>query len=817
MNEAPQAADSLIDPAKPKDSSVILEALNHAEKEFRDYNELCRRIDNIYSAREQLGSSITGMYTDQDYDTFWASMEVLKPAIYAKAPQVVAKPRFSDATATDKVVAELIERVVNSEFERNGIDMHLREVRDDLALLNRGVLRVTYEAKGGEKRLCVDHMDRLDFLHEPVRYWPELGWEAFCAWMTQKQMEERFKNLDPELIRRAGFITRKDRDDDAPSDSATAPVWEVWSKTDEKVYWVTEGIDVILDETDPHLSLRDFFPGPRPAYGTLRRRSLIPVPDYIRYASHLDQINVLTSRIYTLLDRVRVTGLVPAGGDVADAIQAAMASTDDVMLIPVPGAAMGTTGSEFVQWLPIDVIANTITGLIQARTQLFADFDRLSGISDIMRGETEADETLGAQRIKTQYGSVRVKDKTEEIVRLARDVARVSVEIVCDKFDKDTLLEISQMVIPTKADVKHDIDEIKKAAGEELKALTAKAKEAAEQAQKTGQQVDPNQAQQQFQQAQQQIAQKYAPDLQRLSNTVVIEDVMKVIKDKRDRALIIDIETDSTVMVDEMMEKQTRSEMFQAVTGSFSALPQFAAMGDQGIKLFGALINFTLQPYTRGNRQIQSQLDELIENAPEIAEKMQAMQGDQGAGELAKAQQTLADAEVQKAQAAMEGVKAKAAQDQATNQLKMAELQGKQQDAQTKAQNDQGKLQLQLAQAQTDAQQAEQKMQAEIDNLTAQTAKILASIGLDERKQNLTEYTAASDAQNRQVDQQLEAERTASDNQARVVDQHQEAVAASNADARANRSEDRADRGQTHAETTSERDFEMRKQEGRDQ
>lgn len=796
MNEGDQhqASDGLIDPAKPKDSSVILDAISHAEKEFRDYNEMCRRVDNIYSAREALSSSVTGMFTDQDYDTFWASMEILKPAIYAKAPQVIAKPRFSDATATDKVVAELIERVVNSEFERNGIDMHLREVRDDLALNNRGVLRVTYEAEGGEKRICVDHVDRLDFLHEPVRYWPELGWEAVRAWMTEKQMAKRFKKLDPAVIRRAGFVTRQDREDDEPTDSAKAPVWEVWSKTDNKVYWVTEGIDVILDEVEPHLSLRDFFPCPRPAYGTTRRRTLIPIPDYVRYASHLDQINVLTSRIYTLLDRCRVQGLVPAGGDISEAIQTAMASTDDMMLIPVPGAAM-QNGGEFVQWLPIDVIANTITGLITARTQLFSDFDRLSGISDIMRGETEAQETLGAQRIKTQYGSVRVKDKTEEIVRLARDVARVAVEIICDKFDKDTLLEISQMTIPSKRDVEKDLAGIKKAAGEELKALTEKAKEAAQQAQQSGQQVDPAQAQQMFQQGQQQIAEKYAPDLQRLANTVVIEDVMDIIKDKRDRALVVDIETDSTVMVDEMAEKQASSEMLQAVTGAFSAFPQFAVMGEQGVKFFGAVVNHALLPFTRGNRVIQSHLDELIENAPEIAEKMQAQQGDQGTEELAKAQQTLADAEMAKAQAAMKGVEAKAQLDQATSQIKIAELQGKQQDAQTKAQQENDKLQLQLADATTKAQMAQEKQQADIDYLTAQTAKILNSIGLDERKQQLSEYQAASNEQ------------------ARVVDQQQQAVSSDRDAVRADRSEDRADRGQQHSEATSERDFELRSKE----
>lgn len=769
MNDDRQPADTLIDPAKPKDSSVILDALIHAEKEFRDYNEICRRIDMIYSARSVLTTTAQDLgMTDQEYDTFWASMEVLKPAIYAKAPQVIAKPRFSDATAADKVVAELIERVVNSEFERNGIDMHLREVRDDLALLNRGVLWVTYESKDGRKSVCVDHVDRLDYRHEPVRYWPELGWEARCAWMTETQMRDRFKGASDDAYTRAGFVTRTSRDEDYGDDSAKAPVWEVWSKADNRVYWVTEGVDVILDEGDPHLDLRDFFPGPRPAYGTLRRRTLIPVPDYVRYERMLDQINNLTSRIYVLLDQVRRKVLIPSGGDVGDAIEIAFKSDDDSIFIPVPGAALmaGAAGG-FAYELPLREVAEAITGLIAARQQLFADFDRLSGISDIMRGETEAQETLGAQRLKGQYGSVRVKDKTEEIVRLARDAARVSVEIICDKFDQKTLLEISQMTIPTRKEVDHDIEEIKKAAKAELKALTDKAKQAAQQAMQAGQEVDPAQAEQMLQQAQGQIAEKYAPELQRLANTVVIEDVMKIIRDKRDRGLIIDIETDSTVMIDEFAEKQARNELLTAFGGAVSSLMPLFQIGEPGVKLAMTMLGFTLAPYTRGNRQIQSQLDELIENAPEIAEKM-AAQDDQGENEgLVEAQKMLAEAEKTKAQAAMAGVQAKAALDQAENQRKMAELQQRAQNEAAKAQEANQKLQLQVADAATKAQQAEQKLQAEIDNLTAQTAKILASIGLDERKQQLSEYTAASNEQAKITDQALAAEGQAQDAQFR--------------------------------------------------
>src|SRR3546814_15709289 len=82
---------------------------------------------------------------------------------------------------------------------------------------------------------------------------------------------------------------------------------DVCSSDLNKVYWVTEGVDVFLDSDEPHLKLSGFFPCPRPAYATLRRRSLVPVPDWERYAIHFRKISDMTSRIYLLLEIGRAT------------------------------------------------------------------------------------------------------------------------------------------------------------------------------------------------------------------------------------------------------------------------------------------------------------------------------------------------------------------------------------------------------------------------------------------------------------------------------------------------------------------------------
>jgi hypothetical protein len=199
-------------------------------------------------------------------------------------------------------------------------------------------------------------------------------------------------------------------------------VWEVWSKTDDQVYWVTEGVATILDHDEPHLQLSRFYPCPRPAYGTRRRRSLVPIPDYVRYGNTLDQISELTTRVYDLLREVRLKGFFPAGGDIGQAVETAIADQSSAsILIPVPAAAfMGAAGGQMVQWLPLSEIATAIQGLLQARGQLIQDFYEISGISDIMRGATDAGETLGGGGLRGADGTVHAKTGTGNAIQSHR-------------------------------------------------------------------------------------------------------------------------------------------------------------------------------------------------------------------------------------------------------------------------------------------------------------------------------------------------------------------------------------------------------------
>lgn len=794
-----EISDTLEVEGEAKSSSRVLTAIKKATDTFRDYQDTCRRIDDVYSRNDSYDTS----WLDPDYDLFWASMEILKPAIYAHAPVPAVAPMFSDRRPLYNTTAELIERVVTSSFERTNIDQTMLSLRDDLAFTNRGVPWVTYESddKKGQ-RACVEHIDRTDFLHEPARSWADVGWVARRAWMTKTEMRKRFSKTSGKMYQSAKTeIRRDDKDNGGADDSKKAGVWEVWHKADDRVYWAAEGCEKLLDEGKPHLTLSEFFPCPRPAYGTLRRRSLVPVPDYVRYAAHLSKISTLTARIYLLLDKIKLKGLVPAGGDIGDAIQQALRSEDDEIIIAVPGAALmagSTTG--FVTWMPLKDIAEAIQGLIAARGQLFDDFYQLSGISDIMRGATEAEETLGAQQLKSQYGSVRVRDKIDELQRVARDVARIVAEIAADKFSKKTLLDMSMMDVPTKAELAKRIKDIEEAAKDELKALKAKAQEMANQAQQQPQQgaqgqqqpIDPAQAEQQFQQTQQQIIAKYAPELKAAEETVPIEDVIELLRDDRTRGFAFEIATDSTIMTDEVQEKASRNEFLGVVANSVASLTGLAAMGEAGAALAGGFLKFVTAPYRVG-RELNTLIDDFVDAAPQMASQMAGQGAPEGQAELIAAQNKLAEAEIMKAQAQTQKVSADA-------QGKMQDLQLRSAEAQTKAQSDSQKLQLELATTQASLRETEariEKIFAEIEAMGIKTRVDVAKVGIEQHREQREDMRTAADIQGQQQDRAMGAQQHAEESAFRAKGEER-------ADRQQDFTEKNTDRQQTFAERQAE-------------
>ena len=732
----------------PRASAPYLEAIRCYFKEFDQWLTRCDRIDRIYSGMESLSGvrlDSVSRVVDREYDLYWASVQVMLPAAYSRPPVPVVTPKFKDRSAVKRVTSELLERSSISGFEYTNINSTMLSVRDDLILNARGQVWVSYEDDGREK-VCIESLDRDDFAHDPVRKWDEVGWVARQAWLTRDEMKERFGD---EFAMVATYTERKEkhRVEGVKETVHKCAVWEFWDKEDKKVVWVSEGIEEVLDKDDPHLKLEGFFPCPEPAYGTRKRRTMVPVPDLVYVQSQLETINLLTQRIHDLAENLVVKGIVPAGSDLGDAVETALRSTDAAyMLVPVPSMAITSGAGNLVEWLPIEQVAKTILAAVEERRELIGNVQELLGVADIMRGDTQAQETYGAQQLKAQYGSARIRDRVKELERIARDAGRIMVEIFAEEFSLKSLLKMAQMELPTTAEVRKQIKDLEARAKDELKALEDQAQEALQQAQMSGQPQDPEamqQAQAQLQQAQQQIVAKYSEQIAKASEAVTQEAVEELLDESKTDPFIFDIETDSTIYPDEMAEKQSRNEFMTAFVSASQALAPLAMSGPAGAKMAGELIKFQLGPY-RAGRQLEGVIDEWIDSLEDMPQQSGQ---DDAAKQLAESQMALAQAELQKAQAQTMKVEADA-------QGKMQEMQLKAGEAQAKAQADQQRIALELEQTRGQIAETEariQKVFAEIEAMGIKASN-------DTRQQDREDFKTVTDTQFRAVDQQRAAE-----------------------------------------------------------
>jgi len=739
--------DAEFDPSLDKESSKAwLNLIEDAEKALQDYQDKSDNIDKLYASLNRMASATR----DRELSIFWANIQVLGPSMYSRPPVPVVVPRFRSRNPIARAASEMLERDTTIVFESADIDSVMKLLRDDLARLNRGCAWIRYEdkEKKGKKdeRVCIEHVSRRDWLCSPARKWSEVDWVARRAWMTAKEMEERFSKDSGDAYKTASFnqSTREEKDKGNRDPLLKAGVWEIWCKSEDRVVWVTEGVDEPLDSGPPHLKLDGFFPCPKPAYGTVQPDSLVPVPDFVYYKDQIEEINELTGRIAALSEALKVKGFYASGGEIGDSIETAMKNMDNAaIMVPVSNwSAFGQGGSPII-WLPVDMIAKTVSELVALRKQLIDDVYQITGLSDIMRGSTNANETLGAQELKSQYGSVRIRDRQDELVRMARDITRISAEIMAENFSIKTLMDMSQMELPSDADIKKDL----KALADQRKSIEQQVQAQIQQAQQDPQlmqqaQANPEEAQQMLQQIQQQAQeaiQQLDQQAQKVGETVTSDQVKKLLDDQRLRPFILDIETDSTIAPDENAQKQRATEFITAVGGFLNQAIQAVQVVPQTAPLMADALKYVASQF-RAGRELDATIDEFAENMKAMGQQQKA----DPAADAAKAQEA---AEAQKLQLAQQ-------QQQFEQQLK---TQTAQQDFQLKQALTQHEAELMTQDYQAKMQATQMKAQQDAEKSAKEMAKIERDMALTDTKIR----QAASDTENANIKTSVDVMATA--------------------------------------------------------
>jgi hypothetical protein len=151
----------------------------------------------------------------------------------------------------------------------------------------------------------------------------------------------------------------------------------------------------------------------------------------------------LTARIANLTKALKMVGVYDSS---QVALQNLLNSGMENIMIPVDSwAAFAQTGGlkGATDMLPIGEVARTVISLYDARDRVRADMYEVTGLSDIIRGASDPNETATAQGIKAQWGSIRVRDRQQEVQRFARDVIRITAEIIGEMFEPQTIAQMS--------------------------------------------------------------------------------------------------------------------------------------------------------------------------------------------------------------------------------------------------------------------------------------------------------------------------------------------------------------------------------------
>ena len=408
------------------------------------------------------------------FNILWSNVQTLIPAVYSKLPKADVSRRFGDNDPISRVASNLIERTVDFEIEhypdfRNA----MRHCVEDRFLGGRGVawaryephvapqgieddgLEVTEDIEAGEgepeeqpeqiEYECapVDYVHWRDFGHSTARTWEEVT----CVWrwvyMGYDALVERFGEDKAKKIPMSEGPEPLNAYNESKKTYNKAKICELWDKESNKVYWFSKSLPDFIDVRDDPLNLEGFFPCPKPLYATTTSDSLVPVPDFVLYQDQAVELDILSDRIDGLVKSLRVRGVYDAS---QPALQRLMTEGDNNALIPVDkwmafGEKGGLKGS--IDLLPLDTLASALMQCYQARDNIKQQIYEITGISDIIRGASYASETATAQQIKGQYAGLRLRSMQEDVALFATALIRLKAQIICSKFQPQTILAYS--------------------------------------------------------------------------------------------------------------------------------------------------------------------------------------------------------------------------------------------------------------------------------------------------------------------------------------------------------------------------------------
>lgn len=474
------------DSEKRKEGAKWLDRIKAAGKLEKPWMDDAAKAVNAYTnsnKNEMDRADVLG--SRYDFNILYANVETIVPAVINSPPVPDIRRRFNDPDPAARVVADLMERAIRVQIDDSRMQIELEGAAQDAFLAGRGIIRIRFKSnivgtkdeptddeiieaessradgegepdavadayssydQSGDAQTPVSGVpsERIedecipveavawnDYRHGPATRWADRPWDAFRFCIAREDEAESF---DTKLIDSQLDDTEKNARRISENDLTG---WEIWCKKDRKVKFIDDD-GIILKEIDDPLGLPDFFCIPTPMQPIELVGNLRPYNPFNIYSKLADELDTITKRINIIVEAMQVKGWYP--GEAKDILN--IISLADNEFAPVAGAELwaqhgGIDG--IVAFWPIEKFAACLKELYLAREQTKQSIYEITGISDIVRGASQASETATAQNIKSQWGSLRIQKMQRMLERCARDIFVMMSEIIPTKFSRETL------------------------------------------------------------------------------------------------------------------------------------------------------------------------------------------------------------------------------------------------------------------------------------------------------------------------------------------------------------------------------------------
>ena len=464
---------------------------------YQDWYNTIKAYERAYKRWESRSDKIVKRYRDDAknqnnpnarFNILFSNVQTIQPAVFARLPQPDVSRRFRDTDPIGRVASMMLERALEFEIEHYGD--YLASMKNsvlDRLLGGRGTAWVRYEphivneqvgepddgyqvtedvdeseTPGGmeaedQERIeyeCapIDYVHWRDFGHTVARTWEEVTAVWRKVYMNRPALVERFGNS---LGYEIPLDTRPEenrRSEKMAEGAFQACIYEIWDKETGKVVWMSMSLGKILDERDDPLELENFWPCPKPLYSNLTTDNLEPIPDYTMYQDQAKELDTLADRIDGLINALKVRGVYDAS---VSELQRLFSEGENNALIPVKNYMAFAEKQGFkgtIDLIDITPFATALMTCYQAMDQVKNQIYEIMGIADIQRGQTDPNETLGAQIIKSNNAAGRLKTMQHDVVNYATQLLSLKAQIICKHFTDETIVKISGAMQMSDAD-----------------------------------------------------------------------------------------------------------------------------------------------------------------------------------------------------------------------------------------------------------------------------------------------------------------------------------------------------------------------------